>query len=58
VLPPEPSFDEQFPVDPAARIDPWEEELDLSIEEPEGAVNGEPDREPEAALDRGERSPY
>jgi hypothetical protein len=53
VLPPEPPFDEQFPVD---TIDPWEEDLDLSIEEPEGAVDDEPAREREAALDRREPS--
>jgi hypothetical protein len=57
VLPPEPSFDERFPVEPADEIDPWEQNLDLSIEEPEGAVDveAEHEREPEAALDRGER---
>ena len=54
VLPPEPSFDEQFPVDRDGEVDPWEQDLDLSIEEPEGSVDG--DREREAALDRGERS--
>jgi hypothetical protein len=54
VLPPEPSFDEQFPVEPAAVVDPWEQDLDLSIEEPEGPVDGEPDRERETALDRGD----
>jgi hypothetical protein len=44
VLPPGPSFDEQFPVD---EVDPWEQDLDLSIEEPEGTVGDEsaPDRE-------------
>jgi hypothetical protein len=54
VLPPEPSFDEQFPVDPAG-TDPWEQDLDLSIEEPEGSLNGEPEPAREAALDHGER---
>jgi hypothetical protein len=54
VLPPEPSFDEQFPVD-ATGADPWEQDLDLSIEEPEGALEDELEREGEAALDRGER---
>lgn len=53
VLPPGPSFDEQFPVD---EVDPWEQDLDLSIEEPEGTVDGEPGREHEAALDRGDRA--
>lgn len=58
VLPPEPSFDEQFPVEPAAEVDPWEQDLDLSIEEPEGSVDSsrEPEREPEPAFDRGDRS--
>jgi hypothetical protein len=56
VLPPEPSFDEQFPVASGDELDPWEQELDLSIEEPEGTFDGEPDREREAALDRGDRS--
>jgi hypothetical protein len=56
VLPPEPSFDEQFPVEPADRVDPWEQELDLSIEEPEGSVDDELSREREAALDRGEHT--
>jgi hypothetical protein len=57
VLPPEPSFDEQFPVEASDRVDPWEQELDLSIEEPEGSVDGdaEPERERETALDRGDR---
>jgi len=54
VLPPEPSFDEQFPVDPDGRADPWERDLDLSIEEPEGPVDTDGDREREAALDRSE----
>jgi hypothetical protein len=53
VLPPGPSFDEQFPVDD---VDPWEQELDLSIEEPEGTVGADRDRERETALDRGDRA--
>ena len=54
VLPPAPSFDEQFPID--GSVDPWERDLDLSIEEPEGSIDGEPERDREAALDRGEHS--
>ena len=49
VLPPAPSFDEQFPVERADGLDPWEQELDLSIEEPEGTLESEPARERELA---------
>jgi hypothetical protein len=49
VLPPAPSFDEQFPVERSDRVDPWEEELDLSIEEPEGPLGAEPERDREPA---------
>jgi hypothetical protein len=44
------------PVEASDRIDPWEQELDLSIEEPGGSVDGDGEhaREREAALDRGE----
>jgi hypothetical protein len=45
VLPPEPSFDEQFPVEPSDRVDPWEQELDLSIEEPAGRLDPDSDAE-------------
>jgi hypothetical protein len=54
VLPPEPSFDEQFPVEPAAQADPWEQDLDLSIEEPEGPLEPEEEREYAEARPQGE----
>jgi hypothetical protein len=44
VLPPAPSFDEQFPVEPVDRIDPWEQDLNLAVDEPVGAA--EPEAEP------------
>jgi hypothetical protein len=55
VLPPEPSFDEQFPVEPSDRVDPWEQDLDLSIEEPEGRL--EPDGGPEEAREYAQARP-
>jgi hypothetical protein len=56
VLPPEPSFDEQFPVEPSDRVDPWEQELDLSIEEPEGRL--EPDSDAEREREYAELRPH
>ena len=56
VLPPEPSFDEQFPVEPSHRVDPWEQELDLSIEEPEGRL--EPDSDAERQREYAELRPH
>lgn len=60
VLQPEPPFDEQFPVDRRSeRVDPWEEELDLSIEDSEAEVPVDVDaassREPAFAEAPGER---
>jgi hypothetical protein len=56
VLPPEPSFDEQFPVEPR-ELDPWEQGFDISVEEPEGPVAEAPEEvgERELAEVPGER---
>jgi hypothetical protein len=52
VIPPEPSFDEQFPVESSSRrVDPWEEELDISIDEPGTTVEPEATVEPERTVE-------
>ena len=49
VLPPEPSFDQQFPLD-ERELDPWEQGFDISVEEPEGPIDGPEATEAEREL--------
>jgi hypothetical protein len=49
VLPPAPSFDEQFPVEPADGIDPWERDLDLVDEAADLPAEPEAGKAPEHA---------